>query len=468
MSHPGRARHALNWGLAGLALLAGSLSGACSPAADVERPNIVLVIADDLGYPDLGFMGSERAHTPHLDRLASEGTVFTTGYNTSSICRPSLMTLLTGLQPLQVARRNAQLRRQGLVRTDPNAILHYETLPRLLAAAGYQSFQAGKHWEGTARQAGFTGGTKMPPLEGRALERQSGGRAGHAIGRETMEPVWEFLERVGDAPYLLWLAPKLPHKPFDAPPEIVARYDGQPALAPSTRAYLANVSRLDDRVGELMDRLQRLGHLDRTLVVFVSDNGWDSPSDFDYPQIMGGPRGKRSMHDLGFRTPIVLRWPGRVPAGARIDPLVSTLDLFPTLLGYAGVEPPPGRPGADLRGAVASGGIASPRTLYGSFDEAVRSKIDVEHLRQIASGEKPASRRRLAFFRRDARWHFIHYPATPDKQEAFELFDLHSAGGELVNTADQHPGRVRRALRELDHWQQRMAEPLPTLDEPGR
>ena len=154
-------------------LLAAIVAVACGEPP-VDRPNIVLIIGDDHGYPDAGFMGSEIVKTPHLDRLAAGGTVFTTAWNTASTCRPSLLTLLTGLQPLQVDLWMQANRRVPLAFSAGEEIRQIETLPSLLARRGYRSFQAGKHWEGTFAQAGFTGGTKGPDVEGLPLIRMAG------------------------------------------------------------------------------------------------------------------------------------------------------------------------------------------------------------------------------------------------------------------------------------------------------
>ena len=188
---------------------------ACTPS---PPPNLVLILADDLGYRDLGFMGSEVARTPHLDRLAAEGTVFSVGYSTASVCRPALRTLLTGLHPVQYQIREQWLAEQGIPSSPAAPVIRsMATLPRLLAARGYASFQAGKHFEGPYAAAGFSEG--MNPVGGRV-----GFDAGVRLVRETVEPVYDFLERQRETPFFLWFAPMIPHVPHDPPREFRLAY----------------------------------------------------------------------------------------------------------------------------------------------------------------------------------------------------------------------------------------------------
>ena len=138
-----------------------TLSVACSPLGvpDIERPNIVLIIGDDHDYRDFGFMGSDVAHTPTLDRLAAAGTVFDLAYSTASVCRPSLRTLLTGLHPLEYRMHEVQLHRDRRIYPDADRLMSaLHTLPSRLADVGYKSFQAGKYSDGSFREAGFTEG----------------------------------------------------------------------------------------------------------------------------------------------------------------------------------------------------------------------------------------------------------------------------------------------------------------------
>lgn len=408
----------------------GLVVGSCGPTSvPPGPPNIVLVIGDDHGWPDSGFMGSKVARTPHLDALASEGFVFTHTFTTASSCRPSLLSFLTGLQPAQIAARLGQPVSR-LPIGSPAAIQGVDTLPRLLARKGYVSFQGGKFWEGPYAGAGFQEGTapaRRPPL-----------------GRETMQPLWNFMEAHRDEPFFVWFAPMLPHLPFDAPEEFQAPYRDA-GLPRSEAAYLANVTRLDARVGEIVERLETLGLRKRTLVVYVSDNGWNprSPASGRGADPQGGPRGKLSMYELGFRTPLVLSWPGVVPAG-RDGRLVSIVDLFATLLDFGGVPPPPDRPGQSLRALLlGTGGFARDQVAGG--------------MTLLRASEQAGYRTRheTAWFLRTPQWRYVWYPER-NREELYRIDEDPFESRDLVH---RNPEQAARLKRQLEKWIARATAP---------
>jgi uncharacterized sulfatase len=418
-----------------------------------DRPNLVLIISDDQGYEDQGFMGSDVISTPHLDRLARGGVVFTTGYSTASLCRPALNSLLTGLDPQQWERRVSRFARKK----DPNRerppfteIQDFETLPRLLAQRGYTSFQAGKHWEGTYATAGFTDGMTRVKRGPSDLP----GGAGLALVRETLDPVLDFVDANLNRPFFLWFAPMLPHPPHDAPDTFLDRYKDA-GLDPRLAAYYANISRLDAGVGELLAHLDRRGLRERTVVVYLADNGWQGAGYFDERNVTwGGAAGKGSLYELGFRTPIVVSGPGLVPEAARRHALVSLLDVFPTLLDYAGIVPPGDRPGSSLRPIVEGKTEEGHPFLTGAMD---RVRADTRDGRWL--GPEPGEKRKPGplggqvmveggRFLRDERWHYLWYRSRPD-----ELYDLATDPVETRNVADTHPEVVERNREHIRRWE---------------
>jgi uncharacterized sulfatase len=148
-----------------------------------------------------------------------------------------------------------------------------------------------------------------------------------------MAPLEAFLDQTHGQPFFLWVAPLLPHVPYDAPPDLARPY-AHTGLPPEEERYLANVSWLDAVIGAVVATLERRGLRDDTLIVYLSDNGKEAA----VPGA-GSGRGKGTLHELGFRTPLVLSWPERIPAGVVRDDLVSTLDVAPTLLDFAGAAP---------------------------------------------------------------------------------------------------------------------------------
>jgi arylsulfatase A-like enzyme len=410
-------------------------------------PNIVLVIGDDLGYPDSGFMGSPIVETPNLDRLAREGVVFRNGYATASLCRPSLRSLLTGLHPLQWTARIRELESQGVRRPPAEAIRAFTTLPMLLAKRGYTSFQGGKFWEGSFSLAGFDAGMQ---LHGDGVNDS---RDGTPFGRETLEPLWSFLDAHAHAPFFVWFAPMLPHLPHDAGEEYLRRYRDRGLGAPAV-AYYANVTRFDAVVGDLVSGLERRGLLERTLLVYLADNGWDQRPDAPAGEAgLDGPRGKRTLYDLGFRTPIVLRWPGHVPAGAVRDELVSAVDLFPTLLDYAGVAAPPGLPGASLRPLLEDRGRWARRTLVEGMTD----------LRGGAGVPPNRPRKETGWFVRRGRWHYLWYEG-----DGQELYDVVSDPREERDLARERPRLARRLRREIRAFRERIGATAADAPSSGR
>ena len=429
------------WALAGLWLL--GCAGARLPA--VERPpNIVLLVADDQAFTDFGFMGSPLARTPNLDALAAEGTVFPLGFSTASICKPALLSLLTGLHPIQFRARQRAIERrleprarypdrvrararQQLVRALPS-------LPRLLARHGYASFQAGKYWEGHFSTLGFTHGVGTM-------------REGARVGREPMDPVFRFVLDHREQPFFLWFAPMLPHLPFDASREERAPYV-RAGLSAESQGYYANVSRLDARVGELLRLLDRAGLRDRTVVVFLSDNGWQMQGFNSFGRFWDGPRGKYSLYELGLRTPIVFRWPGRIPAGRWRDGLVSTVDVVTTLLAYAGVAPPDALAGRDLRAAI-EGREEVGRDFVVASMEQIRATAPIDP----ETGE-PVGPARGGALLRTRRWAYIAYDARPH-----ELYDMVEDPGQQRDVASRHPELTKGFREQVRVWKREMAGP---------
>ncbi len=410
-------------GLAGL-VFAGLFGTACEDGRSPERPptppHIVLLIGDDQGYRDFGFMGSPIVQTPNLDRLASEGLLLRNGYSTSSRCRPALRTLLSGLEPLRYHVREAEIREdlasRGLEGSAGQVVRQLATLPRLLGASGYASFQAGKYWEGRFEDGGFDAGmSRGHPHDGRGLVR------------EGLQPVLDFLDGLDGEPFFLWFAPLLPHLPHDPPARLLERYPD--SLDARLRAYYASASWLDEGIGELLAALEARGLRENTLIVFLVDNGWQARAG----RRMDGPKGKGSLHELGFRTPVLLHGPGRIEP-ARRDALVSLVDLPPTILDYAGLEVPDDWPGRSLR-PLAEGRVARVREQVAGHMLALR--------RQPGRRESPPSG---AFLRR-GRWRYLLYS---DGGEA--LYDLASDPDEELDLAPRRPELCAELRGRLLRW----------------
>jgi uncharacterized sulfatase len=444
-------------------VLSMAIAAGCGPSSSepARPPNVIYLISDDQGFGDYGFMGSEIVQTPNLDRLAEEGVVFTTARNTSSVCRPSLVTLLTGLEPMQWQLEVMMYRVAGAGRKQPTLPKGLPTLPRLLAEQGYASFQGGKYWEGAYQNAGFTAGMTNEPTGGILSQA---GNEGLELGRRTMEPLYDFIDERGEEPFFIWFAPFIPHIPHIAPKHHRETYRGR-QLSIATRNYYAMCSWYDELVGELIAHLERRGLRENTLLIFLSDNGWESvplagAKSRIVVQTLGGSRGKMSMHELGFRTPIVMSWPRGLEGGRRLDDLVSTLDVVPTVLDFAGVAAPPGLIGRSLRPMMDDGARSHWEMLI-STELDPRPGPEVERQRE-AKGEPPLETvPGRAYSVRSVEWSSIHYTGQAhDTGQAYdELYRIREDPDEQVNVAGQHPEIVARMRHAAVDYRTDLLEP---------
>jgi uncharacterized sulfatase len=408
-------------------------------------PNVLLIVGDDQGWTDYGFMGHEHVKTPHLDKLASEGLVFKRGYVPSSLCRASLATMITGLYPHQhkITSNDPPLPK-GLTAAQANTDAGYlklrremialfeesPTLPRLLEKEGYLSFQAGKWWEGNAcRCGGFTEAmTHGDPAKGARH-----GDEGLKIGREGLQPVFDFLDKSKkDAkPFFVWYAPMMPHSPHNPPERLLNRYKDKTKSIHVAR-YWAMCEWFDETIGDLLAKLDKNGQAKETLVIYLHDNGWIQ--DPDSPNY--APKSKRSQYDGGVRTPIVVKWPGHVKPGAS-DSLASSIDLAPTILAAAGLKPGKGMEGINL---LDPHWVASRTAIFGEIFE--HNAIDIA---------KPAANLQYRYLI-DGNWKLI-VPHEPNvKGGMVELYDLAKDPFEKDNLAAKNAERAAELRKKLDDW----------------
>jgi uncharacterized sulfatase len=413
------------------------------PAA--AAPNVVLIVGDDQGWRDYGFMGHHHVRTPHLDKLARESLRFDRGYVPSSLCRASLATMITGLYPHQhlITSNDPPLpkgltgaaasRDAGFLAQRAEMVRLFErspALPRLLGPAGYASLQTGKWWEGNAcRCGGFTEGmTHGDPDKGGRH-----GDLGLTIGREGLAPVRQFLAaaKKDGKPFFVWYAPLMPHTPHNPPERLLAKYTGQTPSAHVAR-YWAMCEWFDETVGELLAELDATGQAANTVVIYLHDNGW--VQDPDSPNF--APRSKRSPYDGGLRTPVLVRWPGHARPGTHDTP-VSSIDLAPTVLHAAGLRPPADMPGVNLLDPAA---LARRPALFGEVFE--HNAVDIR---------RPAANLQYRWVLAGG-WKLILPHAANVPAGRPELFHVANDPDERSNLAGANPAKVEELTKLLDGW----------------
>lgn len=434
------------WALA-LSLLAGCatrdpVEPHAPPAAATARaalpPNIVLIVSDDHGWSDYGFMGNADVRTPNLDRLASEGFAFSRGYVPSSLCAPSLASLVTGLYPHQHGitsneppgdEEDENERYRAGRRRMAELLARARPLPERLAELDYLSLQTGKWWQGHFSNGGFTHGMSLD----REGDRRHGGD-GLEIGREGLEPIFDFVAsaRREGKPFFVWYAPMLPHTPHEPPRRLLSKHEDE--ASPGLARYRAMVEWLDETVGELLAYLDREGLAQHTIVVYLADNGWLQDPVEAERSVHG--RAKNSPYDAGLRTPILLRWPGRIRP-QRSEALALSIDLVPTLLHAAGLPPDPELPGIDLLDEHA---LAARRRIFGEC--FTHGAVDLD-----APGRSLRWRWVI-----EERWKLIVPSALNEPDRSVELFDVVADPHERNDSSGAEPARVAELSAALDAW----------------
>lgn len=402
------------------------------------KPNIVLILSDDHTYSHYGFMGNEAVKTPNLDRMAGESLLYTRGYATP-LCSPSLATLLTGLPPSRHGitgndLRTAEKKKDPLANRDPlreRLLRNPVILPKALNEAGYLSFQTGKLWNTSYAEVGFT--------HGMTKERSRHGGTGLTIGREGMKPVHDFIDMAVEEkkPFFVWYAPLLPHDPHNPPERLLAKYTGK---GPTKHAevYRAMIEWFDETCGDLDGYLGKKGIKENTIVIFLADNGWDPLHGY------AGGRAKLTPYENGIRTPVFVRWPGKVKPQRDETTLASIVDIAPTILKAAGVNIPAELPGLDIRDHEAM---------------VKRKSIEIESYTHDIMDIKDPARSQTARVVIDG-WTKLIVPG-PVKMEGprekfaaiageVELYDLKTDPTETRNLAAEKPAEVERLKALLD------------------
>jgi arylsulfatase A len=445
-------------------LLILTVVGMLCAAQGAKKPNVIYILADDLGYGDLGCNGQTHFQTPNIDALAAKGMRFTQHYSGSTVCAPSRCALLTGMHiGHAVVRGNSEFQPEG---QQPMPADTY-TMAHMFKQAGYATGLFGKWGLGAP-------GTVSEPLK-MGFDRFYGyncQRHAHHyypyylwndnqrdmlwgnFGLETndyapnliQEQTLNFIEANKDQPFFCYYALVQPHAEMFAPEEYMQKYrgkflpessykgtDGGPdfrkfaygSQPEAHAAFAAMVNVLDDDIGELVAKLEELGIADNTLILFTSDNGPHQEGGHDpaYFNSTGSKRGfKRDLYEGGIHVPLIAYWPGKVKAGTETDHLSAFWDVMPTVAELAG-QPVPGN----------IDGVSFLPTLLGK-------KNQKEH--EYLYWEFHELKGRVAL--RQGQWKAVRYNVAEDPASPLELYDLSADPTESTNVAGQHPEVVAK------------------------
>jgi arylsulfatase A-like enzyme len=431
------------------------------------KPNIVYILADDLGYGDLSCYGQTKFKTPNIDQLAASGMRFTQHYSGSTVCAPSRSVLMTGLHSGHTfIRGNKEIKPEGQHPLEAKAI----TMAEKLKEAGYATGAFGK-WglgypgsEGDPNNQGFDEfygyncqriGHNYYPYhmwhnQEKIMLEGNAGRKTEVYGPEIIqEQALKFLEDNKDKPFFMYYPSIIPHAELFAPEEYMAKYRGKflpekvhtgiddgpdyktggyGSQPESHAAFAAMVDYLDMQVGEIVAKLKELGIYENTLIIFTSDNGphQEAGADPDYFDSNGIFRGyKRDLYEGGIRVPMIAVWDGKIAPGTETDHPSAFWDVFPTVAEMTGISTPENLDGISFLPTLLGKEQAQHDFLYWEFHE---------------KGGRKALRK--------GDWKLVNYNVFDPAKTTVELYNIASDPGEQDNVATQHP-EVVKELSEL-------------------
>ena len=443
-----------------LCLLAVVATGLTAIAAD-KRPNLIVIMVDDMGYGDAGCYGGSAFPTPNLDRMAREGMKFTDFHSSGPVCSPTRAGLLTGRYQQRAGiagvvyaafKRN---RHHGLQMKEI-------TFAEVLREAGYRTGMFGK-WhlgyeeqynpthQGFDRYVGYVSGNVdfHRHIDGAGVfdwwhqnkKTREQGYTTHLITKHAVD----FIKANKRDPFCLYIAHEAPHDPYQGPDDPPVRKEGETKLiydhrepVHAARAYREMMFEMDKGVGEVLDTVEKLGLAKDTFVMFFSDNGATGPGS------CAGLYGmKGTLWEGGHRVPGLAWWPGRIKAGSTSRQLAITIDVMPTLLDIAGIKAPGNLDGRSLGPFLFGGARTEARRLFWQYGNAKAMRDGRWKL--VLNGGKP-SKKALALPN-------IDWQRPSDGRDKIALFDLRQSPNETVNLAANQPKRVAAMRKAIADWE---------------
>jgi arylsulfatase A-like enzyme len=432
------------------------------------KPNIVMFLADDLGWTGLGCFGSDLYETPNLDALAASGMMFTDAYAACTVCSPTRASIMTGMYPARlrctdfIAGQNRPYARLTVPDWTKRLDAKYTTIAEALRESGYRTAHVGKwHLEGKGDDTagtdplsqGFDVSIEKPAgTRGYFLKKGTTSRAGTNYATDWLtDKACDFVNESKDDPFFLYFAYHVPHTPIQGRADLVDyfRQKLQPNATHNNPTYAAMVASLDLSVGRVLRHLKDNDLTDNTVIVFTSDNGGLTQRygrHDGFTENLPLRRGKGSAYEGGVRVPTIIRWPGVTKPGTTCRTPIMTIDYYPTFLDIVG----------------AAGNADHNRSVDGRSLSPVLRKPSTE-------------------FERSLYWHYPHYHAGGDgpysalrsgeyrliefhEDNSLRLYDLARDQGEEVDLAAQEPDRARALHAELQRWRMSVEAQMPTVN----
>ncbi len=440
-------------------------------STSIDKPNIVLIVADDLGWKDVGFMGSKFYETPNLDALAKQSLLFTNAYTAAANCAPSRACLFSGMNTprhgiytVGTSERGDEASRK-LIPVKNIEILADSifTLSEALQQAGYYTANIGKwHIGKDPKTQGFdynVGGTNQgsPPsyFSPYKIPAIKDGPAGEYLtDRLTTEAV-SFLKENSKKQFFLYLPYYAVHTPLQVPPTLKEKYERKTKTSGQKHAtYAGMIESLDVNIGRILHQLDELKLTKNTIVIFTSDNGGIRNISYQDPLRAG----KGSYYEGGIRVPLIIRWPGKVAEGSKTDVPVTNMDFYPTILDILSIRSKNSKLDGKSFLPVLKGGTLAERPLYWHFPiylQAYDSGTD--------DGRDPAFRTRPGAAIRLGDWKLHEYY----EDNALELYNLKEDLGERNNLASKNPAMAKKLHDRLLSWQKEVNAPIPTKPNPN-
>lgn len=468
-------KHGNLYWAAPLVWMAGLQQIQAAGTGDCKQPNIVFILADDLGWTDLGVMGSDYYETPNVNRLASQGLLFDNAYAAAANSAPSRASMMTGMYTprhgvytVSPPDRGDRTKRKLIPCPNTDDVrADFVTYAEALQEQGYQCGHIGKWhlgddtdgtgplsqgfiWNVGGNRAGALYSYFYPyclPNKSKCHLGLNEGQPGEYLTDRLTDEAIAFVRSHKDGPFFLNLSHHAVHTVLQAPDSLVEKYRNKPAGKYHTNpVYAAMIEKLDDSVGKLCKEIEDLGLSDNTLIIFYSDNGGSEPVTDNYP--LNG--GKGMPYEGGSRVPLILKWTGKIEPGSRTSVPVTGVDFYPTFVNLAHGTVSVDLDGEDLFEVVKERKF--DRDLFWHFPAYLESYAD--------GGQGFRSRPYSSV--RSGDWKLIcNY-----EDQSLELYNLKEDLGETKNLAESHPEKREELYRRLKQWIEQTHAPIPTEPNP--